>query len=73
MNERTKIITEQALSLSASEREELCEALLISLQDASEEDETRLKEEVRGRREAYKAGEMIARPFEDILRERLAK
>jgi hypothetical protein len=48
MNERVRIITEQALALPASEREQLCEALLISLQGgATEEDEARLREEVR--------------------------
>ena len=31
MNERARIITEQALSLPASEREELCRALAVSL------------------------------------------
>jgi hypothetical protein len=31
MNERARIITEQALSLPASEREELCRALAASL------------------------------------------
>ncbi len=54
MNERVRIITEQALALPASERERLCEALL-------------------SRREAYKSGELSARPFEEILRERPAK
>ncbi len=73
MNERAKIIAEQALALPADEREELCEALLISLQNASEQDEAEFAEEIRRRREAFKAGEMSARPFEDILRERLAK
>jgi putative addiction module component (TIGR02574 family) len=74
MNERIRIITEQALALPASERERLYEALLISLQGgATEEDEAALGEEVRRRREAFKSGEMSARPFEDILQERLAK
>jgi Putative addiction module component len=73
MDERAKIITGQALSLSASEREQLYETLLISLQEASEEDDARLREEIRDRREAYKSGDLSARPFEEILRERLAK
>jgi putative addiction module component (TIGR02574 family) len=73
MTEREKLITEQALSLSASERERLGEALLISLLDVNEQDGTAFREEIQRRREAYKAGEMTARPFEDILRERLAK
>ncbi len=73
MNERAKIITEQALALSASEREALQEALLVSLGDVSEQEETEFREELRGRREAYKAGEISARPFEDILRERLSQ
>ncbi|MGO9173295.1 MAG: addiction module protein [Rhodomicrobium sp.] len=73
MNERAKVITEQALALPASERERLCEALLVSLQDLSEQDEAEFKEEIRRRREAFKSGEMSGRPFEDILRERLAK
>jgi hypothetical protein len=71
MNERAKIIAEQALALPAEEREELCETLLISLQ--GEQDEAEFAEEIRRRREAFKAGEMSARPFEDILRERLAR
>ncbi len=74
MTERVRIITEQALALPADERERLCEALLMSLQgSATEEDEAALREEIERRREAYKAGELSARPFEDILQERLAK
>jgi hypothetical protein len=73
MNERARIITEQALPLPAEEREELYETLLISLQEASEEDEAGFIKEICSRREAYKSGEMPARPFEEILRERLAK
>ncbi len=73
MTDREKHITEQALSLTASERERLCEALLVSLQDGSEQDAAEFREEIRRRREAYRAGELVARPFEDILRERLAK
>jgi putative addiction module component (TIGR02574 family) len=73
MNDRAKVITEQALSLSFSERERLYEELLLSLQDVGEQDEAEFKEEIRRRREAVKSGAMSARPFEDILRERLAK
>ncbi len=74
MTERVRILTEQALALPASERERLCEALLISLQGSvNEEDEAALREEVQRRREAYKSGELSARPFEEILEERLAK
>ncbi len=74
MTERARIITEQALGLPASERERLYEALLISLQgSATEEDEAAVREEVRSRREAFKSGEMSARPFEEVLLERSAK
>jgi putative addiction module component (TIGR02574 family) len=73
MNERAKVITEQALSLSARERERLHEDLLLSLQDGGEQDEAEFKEEIRRRREAFKSGQMLARPFEDILSERLGK
>ncbi len=73
MNERAKIIAEQALSLPASEREQLCETLLLSLQDLSEQDEAEFRKEIRRRREAFQSGGMSARPFEDILGERLAK
>jgi hypothetical protein len=71
MNERSKLITEQALALSADERERLYETLLLSLQERSERDEADFREEIRSRREAFLSGEMSARPFEDILRERL--
>ena len=64
MSERAKIITEQALALSAEERERLYETLLL---------EADFREEIRSRREAFLSGEMSARPFEDILRERLGK
>ena len=64
MNERAKIITEQALALSAEERERLYETLLL---------EADFREEIRSRREAFLSGEMSARPFEDILRERPGK
>ena len=64
MNERAKIITEQALALSAEERERLYETLLL---------EADFREEIRSRREAFLSGEMSARPFADILRERPGK
>ena len=73
MNERAKIITEQALALTAEEREHLYETLLLSLQDKNERDEAEFREEIRSRREAFLSGEMAARPFADILSERLAK
>ena len=73
MNERSKLITEQALALSADERERLYETLLLSLQERSERDEADFREEIRSRREAFLSGEMSARPFEDILRERLGE
>ena len=74
MNDRVRIITEQALALPADERERLNEALLISLQSGvTPEDEAALREEIQRRREAYRSGELSARPFEDILQERLAK
>jgi hypothetical protein len=69
MNERAKIITEQALALSAEERERLYETLLLSLQEGSEQDEAEFREEIRSRREAFLSGEISAQPFEDILRE----
>ena len=71
MNERSKLITEQALALSADERERLYETLLLSLQERNERDEADFREEIRSRREAFLSGEMSARSFEDILRERL--
>ena len=64
MSERAKLITEQALALSAEERERLYETLLL---------EADFREEIRSRREAFLSGEMSARPFEDILRERPGK
>ncbi len=73
MSERAKIITEQALALPREERERLCETLLLSLQERSERDEADFREEIRSRREAFLSGEMSARPFEDILRERLGE
>jgi hypothetical protein len=73
MNERAKIITEQALALSAEERERLYEALLLSLQEGSARDEAEFRDEIRSRREGFLSGEITARPFEDILRERLDK
>ncbi len=51
----------------------LYETLLLSLQERSERDEADFREEIRSRREAFLSGEMSARPFEDILRERLGK
>lgn len=47
--------------------------LLLSLQERSERDEADFREEIRSRREAFLSGEMSARPFEDILRERLGE
>ena len=73
MNERAKIITKQALTLSAEERERLYETLLLSLQEGSERDDAEFRDEIRSRREAFLSGEISARPFEDILRERLDK
>lgn len=73
MSGRAKIITEQALALTAEERERLYETLLLSLQDKNERDEAEFREEIRSRREAFLSGEMSARPFADILRERLVK
>ncbi len=73
MNERAKIITEQALTLSAEERERLYEILLLSLQEGSERDDAEFRDEIRSRREAFLSGEISARRFEDILRERLDK
>ena len=48
----------------AEERERLYETLLL---------EADFREEIRSRREAFLSGEMSARPFEDILRERPGK
>ncbi|MFY9875536.1 MAG: addiction module protein [Rhodomicrobium sp.] len=73
MSERAKLITEQALALSVEERERLYETLLLSLQEGSEQDEAEFREEIHSRREAFLSGEMSARPFEDILRERPGK
>jgi hypothetical protein len=73
MNERSELVTEQALALSAEERERLYETLLLSLQEGSERNEADFRDEIRSRREAFLSGEMSARCFEDILRERRGK
>ena len=59
MNERSKFITEQAVALSADERERLYETLLLSLQERSERDEADFREEIRSRREAFLSGESV--------------
>jgi putative addiction module component (TIGR02574 family) len=73
MNDKVKIITEEALALPPDERERLYEALLVSLETPPQEEEAELASEIRARREAFAAGEMPARPFDEILEERLWK
>jgi putative addiction module component (TIGR02574 family) len=67
MNAKTKALIEEARGLTPEERIELIEGLLDSLNAADPEIERLWAEEARDRLEAYRRGEIEAKPFEEIL------
>lgn len=67
MNAKTKALIEEARRLTPEERIELIEGLLDSLDSADPEIERLWAEEARDRLEAYRRGEITAKPFEEIL------
>jgi hypothetical protein len=67
------MIRRQSKALYSLPRRSGSKAFFLSLQGGSEQDETEFKEEIQRRRQAFKSGEMPARPFEEILRKRLGK
>ncbi len=70
MNQRIKTLFAEAQRLSASEREELAELLLATVEtDASVE--AAWAAEVEDRIAAHERGEMSARPAVDVLRKHL--
>ncbi len=70
MSPQLKDIERESLKLPFKERAQLAERLLASLDEASKAELERLwLEEAERRYEAYKQGEMTARPMDDVLRE----
>jgi len=60
----------EALKLSPTERAELAESLIASLDDLDEADAEQVwLEEADKRYQAYKQGQISARPAEDVLRD----
>jgi putative addiction module component (TIGR02574 family) len=67
MNAKTKALSQEAKKLSPEERIELIEDLQKSLDPTDPEIDR--AEEARDRLDAYRTGELEARPFEGILAE----
>jgi putative addiction module component (TIGR02574 family) len=66
MNQRIRSIFEEAQRLPPSEREELAELLLATI-DADPEIEASWTREIEDRIAAHERGEMSARPANDVL------
>jgi putative addiction module component (TIGR02574 family) len=67
MNTGTKALIEQARRLTPEERIQLVEDLLDSLEPTDPEIDRLWAEEARDRLDAYRRGEMRARPLDDVL------
>jgi putative addiction module component (TIGR02574 family) len=67
MNTRTKALIEQARRLTPEERIQLVEDLLDSLEPTDPEIDRLWAEEARDCLDAYRWGEMGARPLDDVL------
>ncbi|MGH6737241.1 MAG: addiction module protein [Methyloceanibacter sp.] len=68
MNAKVKALSEEARQLTLEERLELVEDLLSSLHPTDPEIDRLWAEEARDRLDAYRRGELKARPFEEILK-----
>lgn len=69
MTEKTQAIVEQALKLSPSERADVAEQLLVSLDDAVDSDvEKAWQEEVQQRLQQVERGEVKTIPWEEVQR-----
>ena len=65
---------EQAMQLSRTDRAALAHYLIVSLDEFDADEHERLWVEEAGiRYEAYKRGELTARPMEDVLRDARAR
>lgn len=69
MTDKTQVIVEQALKLSPTERADVAEQLLASLDEALDSDvEKAWQEEVQRRLEQVERGEVKTIPWEEVQR-----